>query len=131
MIEKEEILKGKSCPPELEKNLEELLLKMNKVRKAYGLPMIITSGYRSMEDHLRVYRNKGITDKSKIPMKSKHLFCQAVDVSDPNGDLKKWIKENIKLMEEIGLWFEDFDATTNWVHFQIIPPASKNRFFRP
>jgi uncharacterized protein YcbK (DUF882 family) len=131
MISKEEILKGKKCPPELEKNLEELFLKINKVRTAYGLPMTVTSGFRSMDDHLRIYKQKGITDKSKIPMKSKHLFCQAVDILDADGRLKKWIKENIELMEEIGLWFEDFDATPNWVHFQILPPASNNRFFKP
>jgi len=131
MITREEILGGKKCPSELENNLSELLLKINKVRALYGLPMVVTSGFRSMEDHIRIYKNKGITDKSKIPMKSKHLFAQAVDISDPDKKLQKWIKDHIKEMEEIGLWFESFDATPNWVHFQILPPASGNRFFKP
>lgn len=131
MITRQEILKGHSCPPELEANLLELLIRINKVRDAYGHPMTVTSGFRSMEDHLRIYKNKGITDPKKIPMKSKHLYCQAVDIYDPNKKLQKWIKENIKLIEEIGLWMEDFNDTPNWVHFQIIPPASGNRFFKP
>lgn len=131
MISRQEILKGKDCPKEFENNLLELLIKINKVRDAYGRPMTVTSGFRSMEDHLRIYREKGITDKSKIPMKSKHLFCQAVDIYDPKGELKKWVKDNLKLIEEIGLWMEDFDSTPNWVHFQILPPASNARFFKP
>jgi len=131
MISREEILKGKTCPPELENNLLELLIKINKVRDAYGRPMTVSSGFRSMEEHLEIYRKKGITDKKKIPMKSKHLFCQAIDIYDPKKELQKWIKENVSLMEEIGLWFEDFDSTPNWTHFQIVPPSSKTRFFRP
>lgn len=131
MITRQEILKNHDCPPEYEDNLLELLIRINKVRDAYGRPMIVTSGFRSMEDHLRIYKQKGITDKSKIPMKSKHLFCQAVDISDADGKLKKWINENVKLMEEIGLWFEDFSKTPTWVHVQIIPPSSNKRFFMP
>lgn len=131
MITRQEILKGNECPPELEANLLELLIRINKVRDAYGLPMTVTSGFRSMKDHLRIYKEKGITDPKKIPMKSKHLFCQSVDIYDPEKKLQKWIKENIKLIEEIGLWMEDFNDTPNWVHFQIIPPTSGNRFFKP
>jgi hypothetical protein len=64
-------------------------------------------------------------------MKSNHLFGRAVDFADGDGKLKKWILENIKLMEEIGLYMEDFNATKTWVHFQINPPKSGNRFFKP
>lgn len=131
MISRNEILKGKECPDELEQNLQELLERVNKARAAYGKAMTVTSGYRSKEDQIRVYREKGITDLSKIPMKSKHLYCQALDIYDPKQELQKWVKENLELMEEIGLWMEDFSATKNWVHFQIVPPASGNRFFKP
>jgi hypothetical protein len=34
-------------------------------------------------------------------------------------------------MEEAGLWMEDFSATKTWLHVQITPPASGNRFFKP
>lgn len=131
MIYEREILKGKTCPDEYKGNLLELLIRINKLRDAYSRPMLITSGFRSEKDQIAIYAHKGITDKSKIPMRSKHLFAQACDVYDPDKQLQKWIKENVPLMEEIGLWFEDFTYTPNWVHIQTVPPKSGSRFFRP
>lgn len=90
--------------------------------------MIVTSGYRSMEDQKRIYAKKGI---SNYPKRSKHLYCQACDFYDPDGHLKHFIVNNLRLMEEIGLWFEDFFYTENWVHVQIVPPNSGKRFFIP
>lgn len=130
----QELLKGKpfdSLPQEHRFNLTILLKKVNQIRQTYGKSMTVTSGYRSLEDHLRIYRQKGITDKSKIPMKSNHLSGRAVDFADANGELKKWVLANVSLLESIGLWCEDFSATPTWVHFQINPPASGNRFFKP
>lgn len=120
-----------SLPADIKANLLKLLEKLTRVRLAYGKPMTVTSGLRTMEDHLRIYKEKGITDKSKIPMKSNHLYGIAADISDPKGEFKKWIKENMKLMEELGLYFEDFDSTPTWVHIQFKAPASGNRFFKP
>jgi uncharacterized protein YcbK (DUF882 family) len=116
---------------EIQDNLIILLDKINKIRDKYGNPMTITSGFRSEQDHLRIYKNKGITDKSKVPMKSKHLYGQAVDIYDPDKKLQAWCKNNIHVLEEIGLWMEDFDHTPNWCHFQAVPPKSGNRFFKP
>lgn len=133
MITMKEILKGvelESLPKDHQDNLAILLERINKVRAAYGKAMNVSSGYRSMEGHLRIYKQKGITDQSKIPMKSNHLFGRAVDIAD-NGSLQKWCKDNVKTLEEIGLWMESFDATPTWVHFQINPPRSGNRFFNP
>lgn len=134
MITMQELLKGKpfdSLHQEHRFNLTILLKKVNQIRQAYGKPMTVTSGYRSLEDHLRIYRQKGIIDKSKIPMKSNHLSGRAVDFADASGDLKKWVLANVQLLESIGLWCEDFEYTKNWVHFQIIAPASGKRFFKP
>lgn len=131
MILGKEILQGKDCPKELEENLLNLLIKINKVRDAWGKPMTVTSGWRSKEDQIRIYTAKGITDQAQMHMRSKHFSCQAVDIADPNRELQEWIKTNIKLIEEIGLWMEDFSATPNWVHFQTVPPASGKRFFLP
>jgi uncharacterized protein YcbK (DUF882 family) len=134
MIDLREILKSLSFDdqtPEVKENLLILLQRINVIREAYGKPMTITSGLRSMADHLRIYAEKGITDKNKIPMKSKHLYGQAVDISDPKKKLQKWILENLSVVEEAGLWMEDFSATPNWVHFQTVPPASGKRFFKP
>lgn len=129
MIYRREILNGKICPADYELNLLDLLVKINKVRDAFGRPMIVTSGFRSMEDHERIYR-KQIQAGTYVPRSSKHLSCEAVDISDSNRILQKWCIENEKLLAEIGLWMEDFSHTPRWVHFQTVPPASGNRFFK-
>lgn len=134
MISLKELLKGKdfsSLPQEHQANMMELLLRINKVRTAYGKPMTVTSCYRSMQEHLAIYKRKGITDPKQIPMKSKHLYGQAVDISDPNKQLQVWCRNNVQILEQAGLWMEAFEYTPNWVHFQIVPPGSGNRFFRP
>lgn len=117
---------GYELTPKQQQNLEVLLERMNKVRLAFGKPMIITSGVRSAEDQRRIYHNA-----TKIPWGSQHLQAAACDVADRTGVLKGWIKDNVKLLEEVGLWCEDLTATPGWVHFQIYPPASGMRFFRP
>jgi hypothetical protein len=99
---------------------------MNKLRTAYGKPLTITSGFRTEQKQREIYKNKG-----HVPMGSKHLSCEACDVYDPNKDLQQWLLVNIKLLEEIGLWIEHFDATPNWCHFQTCPPKSGLRFFKP
>ena len=119
-----------SLDKDVQENLNQLFLKVNIVRKEYGKPMIVTSGLRTKKHHLEIYARKGIFPP-KVPMKSNHLFGRAVDFADGDGKLKKWILENIDLIEEIGLWMEDFNATKTWVHFQINPPKSGNRFFKP
>ena len=115
-------------------NLLKLSEKINKLRDAYGKPLRVTSGYRSLEKHLAIYAAKGITDQKKIPMQSRHLSGLAVDlvpVKEPVVDLQKVIKNNVALMQEIGLWFESFDYTEKWVHAQIVPPKSGKLFFMP
>lgn len=124
----------KSIPENHLKNLNNLLAKANELRTAYGKPLRVTSGYRSMEKHLSIYAAKGITDKKKIPMKSKHLEGLAVDVvpiDEPIKALHDWIKKNEKLLEEIGIWVEDFRYSKTWAHLQISPPKSGKRFFVP
>lgn len=134
MISMKELLSGQANFDDLDKdvqdNLNQLFLKVNIIRKEYGKPMIVTSGLRTKKHHLEIYASKGIYPP-KVPMKSNHLFGRAVDFADGDGKLKKWILENMKLIEEIGLYMEDFAATKTWVHFQINPPKSGNRFFKP
>lgn len=129
MIELRELLK---IPKEHWDNLNKLQKAVTKLREAYGKPLTVSSGYRTMQDHLRIYAEKGITDQNLIPMKSKHLIGLAVDLTA--ADIKhfqKWIKDNVKLAEELGLYFEDFSVTTTWVHCQLVAPASGSRFFKP
>lgn len=132
MIAMSELLSGKNLEDqsdEIQAALQELLEKINQIRSLWGRSMTVTSGLRTMEDHLRIYREKaekaGVPfDQSKVPMKSKHLFGQAVDISDPNKQLQQWCKANEHLIKDAGLWCEDFSSTPNWVHFQIVPYGS-------
>jgi hypothetical protein len=134
MITIRELLTSHCDNKEHFENLEELLVKLNKLRAAYGKPLRVTSGYRSMERHLAIYAAKGITDQSKIPMKSNHLYGFAADlvpVEDDIQHLHQWAWDNFQLMVDIGLWFENFKETPTWLHCQSMPPKSGNRFFKP
>jgi hypothetical protein len=116
-------------------NLEELQKRINIIREAWGKPMTVTSGFRSMQDHLRIYSELAFKrgqpfDRSKVPMKSAHLSGSAVDISDPDGSLYEWCHKNIPLLEKTELWCEMKDDQHR-VHFQIYPPKSGNRFFYP
>ncbi len=127
MISMTELLSGaklEDLDQDIQDNLEILLEKLNKVRTEWAKPMRVTSGLRTMAHHLEIYAKKGITDKSKIPMKSKHLFGQAADIYDPNKELQQWCKDNEQFLRDLGLWLEDFSATSNWVHFQIVKYGS-------
>ena len=124
---------------ELQSNIKDLYEKINKVRTAFGKPMVVTSGYRSKDHHIAVYKSLAKQrgqqfDEKKIPWGSKHLTCQAVDISDPDGSLFKWVKDNETLMVEIGLFMEEADDQKR-VHFQTKPYGSwspgKSQFFKP
>ncbi len=112
--------------PEIDANLEILLGKINAVRQKYNKPMIVTSGLRSEAQQQQL-----IADGKSTATKSKHLSGQAVDIQDTDGELAIWVKRNLALMEEIGLWMEDFDHTKGWLHFQIVAPKSGKRVFIP
>lgn len=129
-LTREDILKGNILPKDYEPYLEKLLKRVNKLQDRYGkLQFLATSGFRSLIQHLAVYRKKGITDPKKIPMKSKHLYCQAVDVEDKDGKFYEWVQKNEPILEELGLWYEL--GTRGWVHLQIVAPASGRRGFIP
>lgn len=140
MFTREDLLDGNECPEELSANLDQLVYKLNLLELHYGHDLMLSSGFRTMAHHIEIYKEKALKakrpfDESKVPMKSKHLFCQAGDVEPVNpkllDDFKKFIFQNPKLMEEIALWFEDFKYTPTWVHAQTIPPGSGKRFFIP
>lgn len=117
---------GYPTTPEIDKNLTELCARLNRVREAYAIPMTVTSGLRSQAQQDGLIA----AGKSNAP-KSHHLTGEAADILDQSGRLKAWVKANLELIEQIGLWMEDFAHTPNWVHFQITPPRSGNRFFIP
>lgn len=96
------------------------------MRAAYGKPMTVTSGLRSEKQQQELIK----AGRSNAP-KSKHLTGHAADISDPDGELAKWCKANVAVLEKAGLWMEDPDFTPTWCHFQTVPPNSGRRFFKP
>lgn len=127
MIQRSELNKHNyPTTPEIDANLDTLLERINVVRAGFGKPMSVTSGLRNQEKQEQLI-NLG---KSHT-MTSKHLYGQAVDIYDPEQELQTWCYDNIERLEAIGLWCEAFQATPNWVHFQIVPPRSGHRFFVP
>lgn len=113
---------GYTTTPEQAKNLAKLLTVMNEIRTKYGKPMTVTSGLRSDADQAR------INPKAK---KSNHLMGLACDISDVDGLLWTWCMLNVKVLETLGVYLEDKQSTPTWVHFQITPPGSGKRVFKP
>lgn len=111
---------------DIDYNLAILLKRLNIIRKEYGKPMTITSGLRS-DTHQKKLIAQGLSNAKR----SNHMTGCACDVKDLDGELKDWILGRIPLLEQVGLWCEDFDYTPTWVHFQIVPPKSGKRFFIP
>ena len=127
MISKKELLKGrdKQFPneytQEISDNLDELLIKLNKFRAAYGKPMYCSSGWRPLSVNNRVSKAK----------KSKHMLGQAADFVDKDKELAKFCLQNEELLIKIGLWMEHPDYTSSWCHFQSVPPKSGKRYYIP
>jgi hypothetical protein len=123
MITREEILKGRErqhpLDEALEANLKALLIALNKFRYIYGTPMRVTSGYRPAAINLAIGGSK----------KSAHMSCQAADFADADGKLKMFCLQNVKVLEDCGLYVEDPASTPTWCHMQIRP--TKNRIFKP
>jgi hypothetical protein len=125
MITMEELLSGNKLEDQdqqIKDNLQELLSKINVVRKSWNKPMTVTSGLRSEADQQRI---------NPSAPKSGHLRGECCDIADSSGELREWILSNLTLMEKIGFWFEDFRYTKGWVHFSIRPPKSGKRIFIP
>lgn len=127
MIKLEELNKRNyPTDPIIDSNLKVLCERLNVIRKAYGKPMNVTSGLRSESQQQEL-----IKAGKSTATKSKHLVGLAADIADPNGELQKWCLDNVKILEQVGLWLEKFEYTPNWVHFSATPPRSGNRFFTP
>lgn len=122
---RKECLKGREVADPLsaeqEANLQKLLVAMNQFREIYGKPLSISSLYRPASINAAVGGAK----------KSNHIMCLAVDFVDNDGALAKFVKENVPVLEKLGLYVEDLAHTPGWVHLQIVSPKSGNRFFIP
>lgn len=113
MITRQELLMGRDkthpLSSEQELNLSKLHVAVNEIRKAYGKPMVVTSGYRPATINAAV---GGAT-------RSAHMECLAVDFRDTDESLDKWCLDNQALLEQLGLWLEHPDATKGWCHLDL------------
>lgn len=126
MISRDEILMGRDkqypLTPQLEQNLQLLLVAVNKFRTYRGIPMIVTSGYRPAAI------NANVPNAAK---NSNHMVCLAADFKDIDRQLTNWCLSNLDKLAEFGLWMEDPGSTPTWCHLQAVSPRSGNRVFKP
>lgn len=108
-------------------NLFWLYIKLNVLRKKSGIPFIVTSGLRNREDIERIYAKLGKPPRYG----SQHLQGAAADILDPDRKLWYWVLKNLDFISELDLYMEHGDHTDGWVHFQLFPPKSGRRVFRP
>lgn len=127
-ISKNEVLMGREkeypLTPELEANLDKLLIALNKFRAAYGKPMTVSSGYRPGK----------YNTAAGGAAKSNHLFCMACDFQDTDGAIDAFAMECDKngKLKEWGLWLEHPDSTKGWCHLDISNRGDrKSNVFRP
>jgi len=110
--------------PELEANAKDLLERVNKCIDMVdaqlvllGQPKIspvrVTSGWRP-----KAY-NDTIPNAAK---KSRHIFCQAVDIADPGERFTKYLEQDFKkygkdsILAVCGLWVEASQSVNGWTH---------------
>ncbi len=106
--------------PGMEENLDELLRRINSFRWKYGKPTTVNSGYRPGRYNEAVGGARN----------SAHLTCEAVDFSDGDRSITRFVLANPQILVECDLWMEDPSNTPTWIHLQIRPVASGNRIFK-
>jgi hypothetical protein len=120
-----EILKGRDIAhpltEEYKKNLDRLLISVNRLRALWGKPLVVSSGYRPAAINAAVGGAKA----------SHHMTCAAADFVDTEGLLARWLISRLDVLEACALWMEDPQHTPGWTHCQIYPPKSGNRIFKP
>lgn len=113
--------KFEDLPDELQKNGNDLLIKLNKFRAEYNKPMIVSSGYRTPADNTAANGAKA----------SAHMSLQACDFRDADGKIKEFIAKDPAVLERCELYMESPAFTSTWVHLQSRPTKSGNRVFIP
>lgn len=107
-------------------NAGELAARLNRLQTSFGKQLKLSSGYRPKAINDQWLKKGGSPD-------SWHLDAAAADIEDPKGILAKWVHDEEGLVAHFGLWMEktnrDNGKPRGWVHFQIYPPASGERFF--
>jgi len=123
-ITEKEYLMGRDAAapltPDMQQNMEKLLIAVNLLRDLYGKPMRVSSGYRPAAV------NSTTPGASKT---SCHLTCEACDFADPDRKLIQWCLRNLDILAKAGLYMESPINTPTWVHLQVRAPKSGKRVF--
>jgi hypothetical protein len=107
----------------IEANAIDLLARVNSLLAVFGEYRTVNSGWRPPEV------NAGTPNAA---LRSKHMTGNAIDLSDPDGDLDEWCSENDgSRLIQYGLYMEHPAATKGWCHLQNLPPKSGKRVFYP
>ena len=125
--------KSPELTPELLKNAEDLLSRVNALLQDLGISSAkVSSGFRPSAV------NASIANAAK---KSHHQRCAAIDILDDKDQslAKKLCKDaednkQNSLLAKHGLYMEHPQHTigkhTNWFHVQSVPPRSKSLVFK-
>ena len=106
-------------PSPIRENLEKLIEFLNPLREAWGSPIIITSGYRSLE------LNKILRGSST----SAHVAGWAVDMVPQNGkinEFKQFIRDYLK-DKEFDQYIDEASGNSSWVHLGLYHPDGKKQ----
>ena len=120
----EEEIYGELTPTKTqEKNVKELVRRLNIIGETFPDPVYVVAGIRTEERNFAV---------GGVP-NSPHLTGEAVDLKDEDYKLSKFLLNNIELLERTGLYMENpFCCTSktitknwngrvfmnNWIHLQ-------------
>ncbi|RPJ47203.1 MAG: hypothetical protein EHM16_06775 [Betaproteobacteria bacterium] len=107
---------------ELRANARDTLRRVNRLLRRAGMMRKVSSGWRPAAI------NAGVPGAAKG---SRHLTCLAIDLEDRDGALDAWCLAHLDVLETLGLWLENPQATIGWCHLQTRPPRSGSRVFMP
>lgn len=100
-------------------NMADLLSRVNHLIASLKISARVSSGYRPPSLNKKIGGAKMST----------HIVCAGIDIHDPQGEIGKMLKSNVKILEEYGLYLENPEYTKGWIHLDT--KARKNRIFIP
>jgi len=106
---------------EVDDNATKLLEAVNTFLDNYQPTLLVSSGWRPKTHNTKI---------GGAPS-SNHIKGLAIDIKDTDNRVFQYVLQNLKLAEQLGLYFEDKRWTPTWVHIQLVKPKSGKRIFIP
>ena len=106
-------------PTPIKENLEKLIEFLNPLREAWGSPIIISSGYRSLE----------LNEVLHGSQTSAHCAGWAVDMVPQNGEMdkfKEFVKNYLK-DKDFDQYIDEASGNSSWVHLGLYYPDGKTQ----